>query len=169
MPFVTKNPSYYFAALSDESATESLHIGLFLAGTISNEKCQDLITLARLIRQSSRSIRCLWLRFKDGDESLRSAFRAFGEELAAVDTAAATGAEKGAGIQSLVFEGRVNTDVISCLSDFLFIENNNDLRGIQFRRTDVDITTFTLLRPFFTQSSDTLKVIDMSSNPNVGD
>lgn len=153
MPFVTKNPSYYFSALEEES-TEPLHVGLYLAGSTNEERARDLKTLGKAIRQTSRSIRCLWLRFKGGDESLHTAFSAFGEELVGATA-----------IQSLVFEGRAGTAEVQCLSDFF---TQNDLRGIQFRRTDVDISTFTMLRPFFTDTS-TLKVIDVSSNPGVGD
>ena len=84
-----------------------------------------------------------------------NAFRAFGTELVGTTS-----------IQSIVFEGRVNTNVVECLSDYFF--SQNDLRGIQFRRTDVDASTFHMLKPFFVESS-TLKVIDTSMNPGVGD
>ena len=175
MVFVTKNPSHYFAPLSEKDrTTEPLHIGLYLAGSVSDAKRNDFISLGKAIRASSRPIRCLWLRFKDGvDDSLLSAFRAFGDELTATTTN--TNNDGGSGgssasttsITSLVFEGRVTTNVVSCLRNFL-MSPTCDIRGIQFRRTDVDVTTFTLLRPFFAQSN-TLTVIDMSQNPNVGD
>mmetsp|Transcript_10693 Transcript_10693/g.23672 ORF Transcript_10693/g.23672 Transcript_10693/m.23672 type:complete len:480 (-) Transcript_10693:32-1471(-) len=153
MPFVTKNPSYYFSALEEET-TEPLHIGLYLAGSIDEKRAHDFVTLGKAIHQTSRSIRCLWLRFREGDESLIAAFTAFGEELFGATA-----------IQSLVFEGRVGTAEVQCLSDFF---TKNDLRGIQFRRTDVDMSTFTILKPFFSHTT-TLKVLDMSSNSRVGD
>lgn len=153
MPFVTKNPSYYFSAL-DEESTEPLHIGLYLAGSIDENRAHDLVTLGKAIRQTSRSIRCLWLRFRAGDESLPAAFNAFGDELLGATA-----------IQSLVFEGRVGTAEVQCLSGFFTL---NELRGIQFRRTDVDLSTFTALKHFFSHTT-TLKVLDMSSNSGVGD
>jgi len=153
MPFVTKNPSYYFSAL-EEDTTEPLHVGLYLAGTINADRARDLVLLGRVIRQASRPIRCLWLRFKAGDESLVEAFSAFGEELAGATS-----------IQSLVFEGKVGTAEVQCLSEYFA---KHDLRGIQFRKTDIDISTFDLLRPFFTGNIN-LKVLDMSSNNDIGD
>lgn len=154
MPFVTKNPSHYFSALEEES-TEPLHVGLFLAGSINEERARDLVALGTAIRQTSRSIRCLWLRFRAGDESLLETFGAFGEELVGAT-----------GIQSLVFEGKVGTAEVQCLNGYF--TQNEDLRGIQFRRTDVDMSTFTMLKPFFYHTT-SLKVIDMSLNSNVGD
>lgn len=156
MPFVTKTPSHYFSALEEDS-TEPLHVGLYLAGRINEQRGNDLVALARAIRQSSRSIRCLWLRFKDGDESLIEAFDAFGQELIGAT-----------GIQSLVFEGKVRTAEVQCLSGY-FAHQSCDLRGIQFRRTDVEISTFIMLRSFFSSRTSTLRVVDMSSNPGVGD
>ena len=153
MPFVTKNPSYYFAALEEDSL-EPLHVGLFLAGGINEKRSHDLATLGRALRESSRTIRCLWLRFKNVDDGLLEAFTQFGEELA--------GATK---IQSLVFEGKAGTAEVRCLSEYFA---QNDLRGIQFRRTDVDVSTFTMLKPFFSGTT-TLKVLDMSGNPGCGD
>lgn len=175
MVFVTKNPSHYFAPLSEKDTTEPLHIGLYLAGSVSDAKRNDFISLGKAIRASSRPIRCLWLRFKDtgDDDSLLSAFRAFGDELTTATTnndggsGAGSSASTSTSITSLVFEGRVTTNVVSCLRNFL-MSPTCDIRGIQFRRTDVDVTTFTLLRPFFAKSN-TLTVIDMSQNPNVGD
>lgn len=153
MPFVTKNPSYYFSALEEES-TEPLHVGLYLAGTINEDRARDLVTLGKALRSTPRSIRCLWLRFKAGDESLLAAFSAFGEELVGATA-----------VQSLVFEGRAGTAEVECLSGYFA---DNDLRGIQFRRSDVDMTTFDMLRPFL-RDTNSLKVIDVSSNSEVGD
>ena len=150
---MTKNPSFYFSALGEES-TEPLHIGLYLAGSINEERANDLMTLGRAIHQTSRSIRCLWLRFREGDESLLAAFCAFGEELVGA-----------AAIQSLVFEGKVGTAEVLCLSG---IFTKNDLGSLQFRRTDVDTSSLTMLKPFFSHTT-TLKVLDMSSNSGVGD
>jgi hypothetical protein len=153
MPFVTKKPSYYFSALAQDS-TESLHVGLFLAGSVNEDQHRDYVTLGKLIRQSIRSIQCLWLRFREGDESLVAAFTAFGDEL--VGSTA---------IQSLVFEGKVGTTEVRCLDGFFA---SNELRGIQFRRTDADASTFTMLKHFFSQTS-TLKVLDLSANPRFDD
>jgi len=153
MPFVTKNPAHYFSAL-EEGSTEPLHVGLYLAGTIDENRARDLVALGKAICKTSRNIRCLWLRFRDGDASLLAAFRAFGEELLGATA-----------IRSLVFEGRAGTAQVQCLSGFF---THNELRGIQFRRTDVDLSTFTLLESFFSQTT-TLRVLDMSSNLGVGD
>lgn len=155
MPFVTKNPSYYFSALEDDDWTEPLHVGLYLAGSSINEgRARDLLALGRAIHQASRPIRCLWLRFRQGNESLLEALSVFGEELAGAKT-----------IQSLVFEGKVGTAEVNCLRGFFA---QNDLRSLQFRRTEVDMSTFVMLKPFFTNTS-ALKVLDISSNPGVGD
>jgi hypothetical protein len=153
MPFVTKRPSHYFAALKQDS-TETLHVGLYLGGTISEDQRHDFVMLGRMIRQTTRTIQCLWLRFREGDESVGTAFSAFGDEL--VGSTA---------IQSLVFEGRVGTSEVRGLDGFLA---SNELRGIQFRRTDVDASTFNMMKPFFSQTS-TLKVLDLSGNPGFGD
>lgn len=154
MPFVTKNPSYYLSAFEEESA-EPLHIGLYLAGSsINEERARDLVALGRAMRQTSRCIRCLWLRFRTGSDTLLAALSAFGEELVGATA-----------IQSLVFEGRVGTAEVLLLKGF-FTKNN--LRHLQFRRTDVDASTFTALKHFLLQTT-TLKVLDMSSNPEVGD
>ena len=111
--------------------------------------------MGRAIRETSRPIRCLWLKFRQGDESLVAAFRAFGEELVGSTTS----------ISSLVFEGNVTTTEVRCLKGFL---DQNNLRGIQFRRTGVDTSTFTELNPSFMTASN-LKVVDLSSNDNLGD
>lgn len=153
MPFVTKKPSHYFSALSQDS-TESLHVGLYFAGSISEDAQNDFLMLGRMIRLTTRTIQCLWLRFREGDESVVAAFGAFGKELIGSKA-----------IQSLVFEGRVGTPEVRCLSGFLA---RNELRGIQFRRTDVDASTFSILKPFFSLTS-TLKVLDLSANPGFGD
>jgi hypothetical protein len=153
MPYVTKKPSHYFAALAQDS-TESIHVGLYLGGSISEEQHRDFMMLGKLIRHTTRTIQCLWLRFREGDESVVAAFRAFGDEL--VGSTA---------IQSLVIEGRAGTHEVQCVIAFLA---SSELRGIQFRRTDVDASTFNKLKPFFTQTR-TLKVLDLSSNPGFGD
>lgn len=157
MPFVTKKPSHYFAALEEGESAEPLHIGLLLAGGVTDgERADDLVSLGRAVRRSSRRVRRLWLRFKGGgdDGVVRSALTAFGDELAGAAT-----------VQSLVFEGAVGTDEVSCLGGFFA---NCSLRELQFRRTNVDASTFVVMAPFF-QGSTTLKVLDMSSNPDVND
>lgn len=157
MPFVTKNPSLYFSSLEEESnleSAESLHIGLHLAGSFSEERARDLVSLGRILQHSSRPIRCLWLRFREGDESLLAAFGAFGDELVGAKT-----------IQSLVFEGKVGTAEVRRLGGFL---SHNELRVIQFRKTDIDLSTCIVLKPFFSHTT-TLKVLDMCSNPGFGD
>ena len=118
MPFLTKNPSYYLSALKEES-TEPLHIGLYLAGSSINvERASDLVSLGRAMRQTSRCIRCVWLRFRMGSETLCAALTAFGEELIGATA-----------IQSLVFEGKVGTAEVQCLNGFF---THNDLRHLQF-------------------------------------
>jgi hypothetical protein len=157
MPYVTKNPTFYYSSLGEDSTSESaepLHIGLLLAGTFSDEKARDLVTLGRVLRQSSRPIRCLWLRFREGDESLLAAFGAFGDELVGATT-----------IKSLVFEGKVGTAEVHRLGGFL---SHNELRVMQIRKTDVDLSTFMVLRPFFSLTT-TLTVLDMCSNPGFDD
>ncbi|KAL3762756.1 hypothetical protein ACHAW5_002261 [Stephanodiscus triporus] len=157
MPFVTKNPSLYFSSLEEKSNLESaepLHIGLHLGGSFSEERARDLVSLGRILQHSSRPIRCLWLRFREGDESLLAAFGAFGDEL--------VGAKA---IQSLVFEGKVGTAEVRRLGGFL---SHNELRVIQFRKTDIDLSTCIVLKPFFSHTT-TLKVLDMYSNPGFGD
>ncbi len=153
MPFVTKKPSHYFAALAQDS-TETLHVGLYFGGSISDDTHNDFKLLGRMIHQTARTIQCLWLRFRDGDDSVVAAFGVFGNEL--IGSTA---------ILSLVFEGRLSTPEVQCLSGFLA---RNELRGIQFRRTDVDVSTFRVLKPFFSQTN-TLKVLDLSANPGFGD
>ena len=153
MPFVTKNPAHYLKALAEDSA-EALHIGLFFSRSISEQQAVDLIKLAKAIQQSTRPIRCLWLRFRDGDESICAALEAFGDELAG-DTS----------IQSLVIEGKAGPAEVECLAGFF---SNNKLRGLQFRRTDIDASASAILRPLFV-GSDTLNVLDLSQNSKLGD
>ena len=133
---------------------EPLHIGLLLAGSFSEERARDLVTLGRVLQQSSRPIRCLWLRFREGDESMHASLGAFGDELVGATT-----------IQSLVFEGKVGTAEVKRLGGFL---SHNELRVVQFRKTDVDVSTFIVLKPFFSLTT-TLKVLDMCSNPGFDD
>ncbi|KAL7436337.1 hypothetical protein ACHAXM_005135 [Skeletonema potamos] len=153
MPFVTKNPAHYLKALAEDSS-EALHVGLFFSRSISEQQAADLIKLGKAIQQSKRIIRCLWLRFRDGDESICAALQAFGDELICVAT-----------IQSLVVEGKVGPTEIKCLAGFF---RNNKLRGLQFRRTDIDASASPVLMPLFSGSS-TLKVIDLSQNSKLGD
>jgi hypothetical protein len=153
MPFVTKNPAHYLKALAEDSS-EALHVGLFFSRSISEQQAADLIKLGKAIQQSKRIIRCLWLRFRDGDESICAALQAFGDELICVAT-----------IQSLVVEGKVGPTEIKCLAGFF---RNNKLRGLQLRRTDIDASASPVLMPLFSGSS-TLKVIDLSQNSKLGD
>mmetsp|Transcript_840 Transcript_840/g.1162 ORF Transcript_840/g.1162 Transcript_840/m.1162 type:complete len:482 (-) Transcript_840:94-1539(-) len=153
MPFVTKNPAHYLKALAEDSA-EALHIGLFFSRSISEQQAADLIKLAKAIQQSTRTIRCLWLRFRDGDESICAALQAFGDELAG-----------DVSIQSLVVEGKAGPAEIECLAGFF---RNNKLRGLQFRRTDIDASAAAVLRPLFVGSA-TLNVLDLSQNSKLGD
>lgn len=157
MPFFTQTPSFYYPSLQEDSNSESaepLHIGLHLAGSFSEAKARDLVTLGRVLRQSSRPIRCLWLRFREGDESMLAAFGAFGDELVGATT-----------INSLVFEGKVGTAEVHRMGGFM---SHNELKVIQFRKTDVDLSTFVVLKPFFSLTN-SLTVLDMCSNPCFGD
>lgn len=155
MPFVTKNPAHYLKALEDDSSPDALHIGLFFSRSISEQQAADLIKLGKAIKQSTRAIRCLWLRFRDGDGiSICAALQAFGDELIGA-----------ASIQSLVVEGKAGPAEIQCLAGFF---KNNKLRGVQFRRTDIDASVSAVLRPLFS-GSDTLNVLDLSQNSKLGD
>ncbi len=153
MPFVTKNPAHYLEALAEDSV-EALHIGLFFSRNINEQQAADLIKLAKAIQQSTRTIRCLWLRFRDGDESICAALQPFGDEL--VDAAS---------IQSLVIEGKAGPAEIACLAGFF---RKNQLRGLQFRRTDIDASASAVLQPIFLGSG-TLNVLDLSQNSKLGD
>ena len=153
MPFVTKNPAHYLKALAEDSA-EALHIGLFFSRSISEQQAIDLIKLAKAIKESTRTIRCLWLRFRDGDESICTALQEFGNELAGASS-----------IQSLVIEGKAGTTELACLAGFF---RENRLRGLQLRRTDVDASASSVLQPFFL-GSETLNVLDLSQNSKLGD
>ena len=155
MPFTTKDPSHYLESLSG-TFSSSLHIGLYLSGDVDDARASDYAALGKAIRKTKRPIRCLWLRFKNIDESLVAAFHAFGDELSGATTA----------IQSLVIEGEeVRTDEVMCLLGML---EQNILCGIQFRRTSVDRSTFNELNASFLAASN-LKVVDLSCNNNIDD
>ena len=85
---------------------------------------------------------------------MHASLGAFGDELVGATT-----------IQSLVFEGKVGTAEVKRLGGFL---SHNELRVVQFRKTDVDVSTFIVLKPFFSLTT-TLKVLDLCSNPGFGD
>lgn len=153
MPYVTKNPAQYFSALQEDSP-EALHIGLFFSRTITEQQAADLVKLGRDIKNTSRLIRCLWLRFRDGDESICAALQAFGDELVGATS-----------IQSLVIEGKAGLAEVQCLAGFF---GDNKLRGLQLRRTDIDESASAVLRPLFS-ASDSLKVLDLSQNSKLGD
>ncbi|KAL7455283.1 hypothetical protein ACHAWC_006841 [Mediolabrus comicus] len=153
MPYVTKNPAQYFSALKEDSP-EALHIGLFFSRTITEQQAADLVKLGRDIKNTSRLIRCLWLRFRDGDESICAALQAFGDELVGATS-----------IQSLVIEGKAGLAEVQCLAGFF---GDNKLRGLQLRRTDIDESASAVLRPLFS-GSDSLKVLDLSQNSKLGD
>lgn len=154
MPFAMKNPSFYISALKEES-TKPLHIGLYWGDSISDAHARDMVALAKAMHQTTRTIKFFWLRFNDGDERVRSVFSAFGKEL--------IGAKS---IASLVLEDTVGITEIQCLRDFLV--QNDTLRGVKFLRTNLGTSSFSLLRDFFIHNS-ALRVLDLSSNPRVGD
>ena len=153
MPFVTKNPAYYLKALA-ETSKETLHIGLFFAHSVNEQQAAELIKLGTAIRQSERTIRCLWLRFRDGDDSIYNSLKVFGDEIVGV-----------ASIQSLVIEGRAGFVHMQSLTGFF---HNNSLRGLQFRRTDIDASASGILKPMLSQSK-TLRMLDLSHNSKLSD
>ena len=146
---------------------EPLHIGLFIGGTsgagADEQAAADApaetswLELATAIKDTKRSIRCLWLRVKrrEGDGSL-VALRALGRGLVGATS-----------IDSLVFEeAGLGTDQLACLRDYL--TGNTTLRGIKFLRTHIDSSSPAVLTDFFV-GNHSLKVLDLTSNPRVDD
>lgn len=153
---VTKNPAKYLTALQEDSI-DTLQIGLFFSGQISDTHAASLLELASAIQTTSRSIRCMWLRFKDDvDQVTMSSFRAFGQII--------VGAKS---IESVVLEGDgVGHEQIVCLQKFL--DTNTTLRGINFTDTKLDRSSSMLLTDFLSGNS-LLRVLDLSSNSGVDD
>jgi len=182
MPFLTRNPAHYLPALRDDT-TEPLHVGLYLGGGGENEnvagedddepRLQDQeaagesswAELASSIRQTKRSIRCLWLRVGSGDgggndgwgdAATLSAMRALGRGLVGATS-----------VESLVLEDRgVGPRQLECLHDFM--AGNASMRGIKFLRTRLDAPSASMLGDFF-EGDPTLRVLDLTSNPGVDD
>ncbi|KAL7480329.1 hypothetical protein ACHAW6_006025 [Cyclotella cf. meneghiniana] len=154
MVFVAKKPHLYIPELQQQT-TELLNIGLYFGSTVSAEQTTSWLALSRAIRQTTRSIRCLWLRFADGDESVLSMLRSFGQELVGC-----------AAVQSLILENKIGMAELLCLKDYL--TSNTSMRGIKFLRTSLDTAAFILLHDFFA-GNDSLKVLDAFSNNGVGD
>ncbi|KAL7521351.1 hypothetical protein ACHAWX_006021 [Stephanocyclus meneghinianus] len=154
MVFVAKKPHLYIPELQQQT-TELLNIGLYFGSTISAEQTTSWLALSRAIRQTTRSIRCLWLRFADGDESVLSMLRSFGQELVGC-----------AAVQSLILENKIGMAELLCLKDYL--TSNTSMRGIKFLRTSLDTAAFILLHDFFA-GNDSLKVLDVFANNGVGD
>lgn len=153
---VTKNPAQYLTALQ-EDVTDTLQIGLSFSGQLSETHAASLMELASAIQATSRSIRCMWLRFQDDvDEGTMSSFRTFGKMI--VGTKA---------IESVVLEGNgVGKEQIVCLQEFL--STNKTLRGINFTDTQLDRSSSMLLNDFLSGNS-SLRVLDLSSNARVDD
>eukprot|EP00804_Cyclotella_cryptica_P004329 CCRYP_017992-RB/>CCRYP_017992-RB protein AED:0.04 eAED:0.04 QI:158/1/1/1/0.5/0.33/3/2039/496 len=154
MVFVAKKPHLYIPELQQQT-TELVNIGLYFGSTVSEEQASSWLALARAIRQTTRSIRCLWLRFADGDESVLSMLRSFGQELVGCTA-----------VQSLILENKVGMAELLCLKDYL--TSNTSMRGIKFLRTSLDTAAFILLRDFFAGNG-SLKVLDVYANNGVGD
>lgn len=173
MPFLTRNPSYYLPALQEET-TDPLHIGLSLGenaaqsndgddqsdSTISAEESWS--ELATAIQQTSRSIRCLWIRIKNqaydngNDAAQLAALCVFGEGLIG-----ATAPE------SLVLEGQgVEMDQLTGLREYL--ARNTTLRGIKLLRTNLDAPSSLMLNNFLVGNS-SLRVLDLTANPRLDD
>ena len=162
MPLLTRNPSHYLFALQEET-TEPLHVGLILGeeGAGAHVEVTPVSTddsswreLASAIKNTTRSIRCMWLR-ADGEVS-DAALRGLGQELAGAVT-----------VESLVIEGHgIGPDEVTCLREFL--ENNNTLRGIKFVRTYLDAPSSMLVSNFFSGNPN-LRVLDLTANPRVDD
>ena len=156
MPYVTKNPAHYLTALQEDS-TDAFQIGLFFSGHISDTHASALVELATAIQNTPRSIRCLWLRFRDDvDEVTMSSFRKFGQMLVGCKA-----------IESIVLEGDgVGLEQIVCLQEYL--STNNTLRGINFTDTKLDRSSSMLLTGFLSGNY-ALRVLDLSSNARVDD
>lgn len=154
MVFVAKKPHLYIPDLQ-QPTTDLVNVGLYFGTSISEEQALAWTALAQAIRQTSRSVRCLWLRFADGDESVHSTLRSFGEELIGC-----------ASVQSLILENKIGTAELLCLKDWL--SSNTSLRGIKFLRTSLDIDSFAHLHDFFA-GNPSLKVLDVFGNNGVGD
>jgi len=154
MVFVAKKPHLYIPDLQ-QPTTDLINVGLYFGTSISEEQAQSWRALAQAIRQTSRSVRCLWLRFAVGDESVHSTLRAFGEELVGCAT-----------VQSLILENNIGIVELLCLKDWLV--GNTALRGIKFLRTNLDVVAFVHLHDFFARN-DSLKVLDVFGNNGVGD
>ncbi|KAL7529663.1 hypothetical protein ACHAXR_003083, partial [Thalassiosira sp. AJA248-18] len=170
MPFLTRNPSYYLTALQEES-TNPLHIGLYLGENAHQDEDEQVeltilaeqswVQLATAIRETSRSIRCLWLRVKneggnDLTDTSLAAFRTLGQGLVG-DSA----------IESLVLEDQgVGMDQLMCLREYL--ARNTTLRGIKFLHTNLDAPSSLLLNGFLVGNS-ALRVVDLTANPRVDD
>jgi hypothetical protein len=154
MVFVAKKPHLYIPEL-EQPTTDLVNVGLFFGTSISAEQAPSWIALAKAIRQTSRSVRCMWLRFADGDESVHTTLRSFGEELVGC-----------ASVQSLILENKIGTAELLSLKDWL--TNNTSLRGIKFLKTSLDLPSFVHLHDFFA-GNDSLKVLDVFGNKGVGD
>jgi hypothetical protein len=154
MVFVAKKPHLYIPEL-EQPTTDLVNVGLFFGTSISTEQAPSWIALAQAIRRTSRSVRCMWLRFADGDESVHTTLRSFGEELVGC-----------AAVQSLILENKIGTAELLCLKDWL--TSNTSLRGIKFLRTSLDLPSFVHLHDFFAGNS-SLKVLDIFGNKGVGD
>ncbi|KAL7518447.1 LOW QUALITY PROTEIN: hypothetical protein ACHAWX_003270, partial [Stephanocyclus meneghinianus] len=110
------------------------------------------------IRHTRRFVRCLRLRLKEGYESTdhtpHSVLCSFGQEL-----------EGCTSIESLILEGKLGTNELECLKDFLV---QSTLRGIKFHRTEINHSSFLILRDFFIGNK-ALKVLDLSNNLFIDD
>ena len=154
MVFVAKRPNLYIPDLQ-QPTTDLVNVGLYFGTSISEEQASHWIALARAIKQTTRTLRCMWLRFADGDESVHSTLRLFGAELIGC-----------AAVQSLILENKIGNTELMCLKDWL--STNTSLRGIKFLRTRLDTAGFTQLHDFFAGNS-ALKVLDVFGNDQVGD
>eukprot|EP00804_Cyclotella_cryptica_P019407 CCRYP_006595-RA/>CCRYP_006595-RA protein AED:0.01 eAED:0.01 QI:154/1/1/1/1/1/2/155/461 len=152
-----KEPPDYVPALQQNS-TAPLHISLELGGSMDTHQLASWVSLGKAIRNTRRFVRCLRLRFKDGDNSkehaLNSVLYSFGQELVG-----------SASIESLVVEGKFGTPELECLKVYLV---QSSLRGIKFHQTDINHSSFLILRDFFIRNKG-LKVLDLSSNFGIDD
>jgi len=116
------------------------------------------VSLGKAIRHTRRFVRCLRLRFTDGNDStehtLHSVLHSFGQELVGCTS-----------IESLFVEGKLGTNELECLKDFLI---QSTLRGIKFHQTDINHSSFLILRDFFIGNKG-LKVLDLSNNLCIDD
>ena len=170
MPFLARNPSYYLDAL-EEVTTDPLHLGIYLDGNATRhddavglgvgqmESASTIIAesswaeLAEAIQETSRTIRCLWIRMGgDRSEDIDRAFRDLARAL--------VGATH---IESIVLEDEgIGGSQLECVAEYL--ARNFTVRGIKLLRTNADSRSSMMLNGFLS-GNPALRVLDLTGNP----